>query len=950
MPAPQQAALRAVEAADAVEYLRGIDAPDIFDELTSSLLEHRPPKERVYPFLAATLLALDARHDASSATHRQRVLGQLPHAETAPAAAAIFACAEAMATSSQGVLDLSIDSPDQGRRPSRWQIRTNVEHNPFGACPARDSRDQWTPAANQAAALQVATGCVGGDSDVDGARDPSGEPPKGSLTPRDQHMRSESKGDLRTDTAPDTGSLASAVCEMIGLIEGAIQTVTIRKDCPKQVAARVIIGARATDFEKGVLVVPNRTQWKFGEMHGGQDGIVLGVGIGSKANIRVRWPGREYMHHRADRSLRLAPMSAWRATVDVRLALERPGDAIGAEGARAVSKVLRLGVPLREILLRNNQVGADGARALLDGARHNKHLLHVDLGVGPPMATAMASPARSKRQGSVGEEDIAPSGLSPAVGDMDPASPDLRSGLSPGIASDVPTELQAALLIRCAWNAAAEGNGEIPLSHLTNQGADWVHYTVDALWDTPRLRLPCGDLALKHTRAAGDLLVALMAMRLKQQQQLPQMAVLLYAAGDGCGEAPGSDSPPGAEELPRNPKELLAELLRHGGEIGETDVQGRTPLHLAAEFGKIKAATELLQNGADPCGLCDGRVPAFYAALHPDFRNRGEGGGWEVLKQMAVPEALKALGTSESFPGAGDGGPPDHFTCLHAAAWEGSTDAVSSLVELGAPVDVKSARGHYPLTIAARDAAFDAVPEALTALAASKSVLTEADSKGRTALHWACNKGRPRAVAHLISLGADITLQTSTGRTPLHEAMRDMRFESPEGQEAVKLLATPEVLKTVAEEANASNMNGGTPLHSAAFFGRSESIRTMVSLGADLAARNTQGHCPIHRSCARGHLRALETFIELGADVNARTPEGKTPLDVAEGHPSVWQGRELDSARRALVAAGGTGASTGAEGAEAASGGRPTSAARSPPARSQRRGSKEGKRGGISFL
>eukprot|EP01065_Artemidia_motanka_P035254 TRINITY_DN43162_c0_g1_i1.p1 TRINITY_DN43162_c0_g1~~TRINITY_DN43162_c0_g1_i1.p1 ORF type:complete len:905 (+),score=272.48 TRINITY_DN43162_c0_g1_i1:140-2854(+) len=902
--------MRGADTVDAVGYLRSVGAADIMEELTGLLLEHRPEKDRVHPFLAACLLSLDAKGDPSTAGDKQRVLSQLPHAESAPAAAAIFACAQALG--GQGVLDLALDSPEQGRRPSRWQARSSVEHNPFGACPV--GHFEWKDVPGQEAAAEIAAG------------DP--EPDRATSTPR---LDSGSTGQT-----PRTRSLSTLAGDMLGLLEGAVQSAFFQK-CPRQVAARVEIGGRATDFEAGVMVVPNKSQWKYGTLDGGGEGLVISVGMsmgtGAKSNIRVRWPMREYVHHRADRSIRLSPLSAWRGVIDIRKSPSTPGDAICAEGARAVGKVLKLGVPLREILLHNNQVGEDGAAALLEGLRSNTHVIRVDLsGAKRDFDAVTVSPQR-RRLGSIKPPEegetavICTENLSPTEEERTP---------SPTFVDDVPRVLHGALSIRCAYNDAVESGGVISMGHLLDQGQDWADSAVLALWDVSYLGLPSGEMASKHESYALSILMGILQRRLQQQLPTPAGALLLYAAADG-----GADCKqwPTAEGFPQNPAALLDELLLQRGEISEVDSQERTPLHLAAEHGKVTAARELLRGGGEVARMCDGRVPAFYAALHPAFHSP-DTPGREVLRQMATPEALSKLGTSESFPGAGDGEPPDHFTALHAAAWEGSCEAVNCLVDLGAPVDLKSERGHYPLSIAVRDSSFDSDPDALTRLA-PPSILNAGDSRQRTALHWACNKGRARATKHLIGLGADVTLKAQSGRTPLHEAMRDMHFEIDHGQEVVPALVTPEVLKVQAKEANASTHEGSYAMHSAAFFGRENSIRKLHSLGGSVAVTDNDGHTPLHRAAARGHLRALEALIECGADVAATANDGKTAYAVAEGSSSAWQPRELEQARRLLYdGRSGTGQDAPAE----------SPVSKSPSAGRPRRGSGAKLNRSVSFL
>eukprot|EP01062_Namystynia_karyoxenos_P062523 TRINITY_DN55420_c0_g1_i1.p1 TRINITY_DN55420_c0_g1~~TRINITY_DN55420_c0_g1_i1.p1 ORF type:complete len:957 (+),score=190.83 TRINITY_DN55420_c0_g1_i1:110-2872(+) len=880
-----------------VAYLTSVGAPEVFADLCNSLLEHRPPKERLCPFLAEALLRREAKGVTGASGNRARVLAQLPHAHTAAAAGAIFACAQSVdsgwSEGAPGVLDLALDDPGAGKRHARWQVRCCVEHNPFSACPLDPGQAQtdWHDAPGQDAAQQLADVAQHGDA-PDSPQVP--QPVLALDSPDDPTEQPFSPNSGQKD---DPAGPAPCVTVMLGLMEGSVQHCQMITPCPSTLAARIAMGARASDVEAGALVVRSKQRWKYGDLDGGGEGLVLGVGMqhaGGAHAIRVRWPNREYVHHRDERCLRLSPMSAWRATVDLRRAPETPGQALLVDGALALARVLRLGVPLRELLLRNNLVGDEGAAALLDAIRVNRHVVHVDISGGSTLPTVpgLSSP-RSPEAGrstfaagaKVGEDGTV---AMPQDDEADPAGLPVGENDWKG---DVSYSLHAAIFTRCAHNAAAAADHEMLLSHMTCQGEHWLDHTAEALWDADCLHLPWGDLARKHSAAAAQLLVTIMRRRQQGGLRMPRRMLHLYSAADGAHEA-------GPSVTADSPAELLAQLTAQGASMEETDSRGRSALHLAAEHGKVSAAAELVRSGADVTSMCDGRVVAFYAVLNPAFRERS-GPGWEVLKLMATPEALQKLGTSANFPGAGDGGPPDDFTALHAASWEGSSQAVGALVELGARTDVKSTRGHYPLVIAVRSTEFDEHPEALTGLC-TDAVLKDTDSKGRSPLHWACNKGRPRAAAHLVKLGADVNMQSKCGRTPLHESMRDLKFENEHGIEALALLATPESLKAVGEEATASTHSGATALHSAAFFGRDKMIRALVPLGADLEARNAQGHTPLHRAAARGSLRALEALVEMGAAINATTPDGATALQIACAHPAVWQRGELELARRAL--------------------------------------------------
>ena len=78
--------------------------------------------------------------------------------------------------------------------------------------------------------------------------------------------------------------------------------------------------------------------------------------------------------------------------------------------------------------------------------------------------------------------------------------------------------------------------------------------------------------------------------------------------------------------------------------------------------------------------------------------------------------------------------------------------------------------------------------------------------------------------------------------------------------------------------------DGWTPLHLAAFFGRTEAARKLMEAGADLKAvsSNSTANTPLHAALAgRGDEELVLRMLTAGADAAAATGEGYTPLHVA---------------------------------------------------------------------
>jgi uncharacterized protein len=82
---------------------------------------------------------------------------------------------------------------------------------------------------------------------------------------------------------------------------------------------------------------------------------------------------------------------------------------------------------------------------------------------------------------------------------------------------------------------------------------------------------------------------------------------------------------------------------------------------------------------------------------------------------------------------------------------------------------------------------------------------------------------------------------------------------------------------------NAFSFDGWTPLHLAAFFGRTATAELLLESGAaaDLLARNRQANLPLHAATAARRVDVVSLLLGHGSDVNARTADGWTPLHLA---------------------------------------------------------------------
>lgn len=104
---------------------------------------------------------------------------------------------------------------------------------------------------------------------------------------------------------------------------------------------------------------------------------------------------------------------------------------------------------------------------------------------------------------------------------------------------------------------------------------------------------------------------------------------------------------------------------------------------------------------------------------------------------------------------------------------------------------------------------------------------------------------------------------------------------------------------------HARTVDGFTPLHLAAFLGRTGATILLAQLGADIGAvaDNDSRVQPIHSAVASGDIGVVEALVRAGADLDARQQAGYTPLmsAAAQGASTIVERLLAAGARRRLA-------------------------------------------------
>jgi len=205
-------------------------------------------------------------------------------------------------------------------------------------------------------------------------------------------------------------------------------------------------------------------------------------------------------------------------------------------------------------------------------------------------------------------------------------------------------------------------------------------------------------------------------------------------------------------------EEIVKYLLGSGAaSVAEKDETGRTPLHVAALWGRTEVVHLLLLRGADRDALNNnGRTPLFLATTV------GQTASALVLLAAGADANIRSSVVHVSKESAVDVAAKEgHVSILRAAIEHGGhVNTVGS--NMGSPLDYAAANGHA---------------EAIDVLVEAGANVKARGRGGRTSLHHAADGPVARA---LLKHGADINARDESSQTPLHHAVGYSEYISAE--------------------------------------------------------------------------------------------------------------------------------------------------------------------------
>ena len=298
--------------------------------------------------------------------------------------------------------------------------------------------------------------------------------------------------------------------------------------------------------------------------------------------------------------------------------------------------------------------------------------------------------------------------------------------------------------------------------------------------------------------------------------------------------------------------------------LGFIDEENSTPLHAAIDGGFTEVVEVLLKHGANPMASKDEQVPPFLLACSQ--------GKFKIIETILKTNNSEEILKCEDAYGQ---------TCLHHCARAiNSSHIMSWLVQKGANVNSINNKGQTPTMMSIIAGSTCGVN---TLLELGADVLIK-DDDGRNALHHAVTRNRRKIALLLLELPLASTLVVDTDKdqsSPIHLALKH----------SICSLVSPMIRVIKCSLRNIKDSEGNNYLHLAANGGDWKALTVLLEIPECvklLNETNKYGGTPLHSAAWFGHLRCAEVLLSHGA-MTHKCYAGDTPFMCAayKGHAEV---------------------------------------------------------------
>jgi ankyrin repeat protein len=287
-----------------------------------------------------------------------------------------------------------------------------------------------------------------------------------------------------------------------------------------------------------------------------------------------------------------------------------------------------------------------------------------------------------------------------------------------------------------------------------------------------------------------------------------------------------------------------------GQGVDNQNHHGQTALHLAAGNGYEDMVAFLLGKGANATIKSDeGLTPLMEASIE------GSVGVARLLLEHMRGKGVNARDRHRKT------------ALFHAAAY-GCEDMVAFLLSKGANATIASDEGLTPLMEVSIEGHVGVARLLLEHMGGEG--MNARDVQGKTALFHAAGNGYEDMVALLLSKGADATIASNHGLTPL------MQVSIEEHVGVARLL-----LEHMGREGlDTKDIAGMTALHHAASWGYDEVVSLLLAKGSNTTIESNGGLTPLMHASANGHGEVARLLFEHmeGEGIDTQDDRGKTAL------------------------------------------------------------------------
>lgn len=336
---------------------------------------------------------------------------------------------------------------------------------------------------------------------------------------------------------------------------------------------------------------------------------------------------------------------------------------------------------------------------------------------------------------------------------------------------------------------------------------------------------------------------------------------------------------------------------------------GETPLMLASRAGSVPAVKALLTRGANVNATegAHGQTALMWAAAnrHPQVVRALIDGGADVNARSRLDPVMVMIDKSREYTWGGS-------TPLLFAARSGDVESAAVLLASGANLNDTTPDGTNVITFAAHSG-----HGAFAAFLLDKGANPNAEGSGYTPLHAAVLRGDTALVKALLAHHADPNAKLKSG-TPTNRNSKDYalsagwigatpfwlaaKFVEPEIMRALAAagadptLATPNGTTPLMVAAGASDAGAGDrrgrrrdPIEIAAALQSGEderqalaAVKTVMEISkGDVNATNAAGDTAVHAAVSKRYPSVVQWLATHGARLDVANKRGQTPLSIA---------------------------------------------------------------------